>query len=81
MKFLLFNVQCSTFQCFLYLLGVGDEAAIPQTLIIGVYATKEGYEDSEVATMEINLRGDVNTDGIVNGTDIQEVINIIVGGE
>mgnify|MGYP002523005531 CR=1 FL=1 len=27
------------------------------------------------------LRGDVNDDGIVNGTDIQEIINIIVNGE
>ena len=27
------------------------------------------------------IRGDVNGDGIVNGTDIQEIINIIVNGE
>ena len=27
------------------------------------------------------LRGDVNGDGVVNGTDIQEIINIIVNGE
>jgi hypothetical protein len=27
------------------------------------------------------LRGDVNGDGIVNGTDIQAVINVIVDGE
>ncbi len=27
------------------------------------------------------IRGDVNLDGIVNGTDIQEIINIIIGGE
>ena len=27
------------------------------------------------------IRGDVNGDGIVNGTDIQEIINIIVEGE
>lgn len=27
------------------------------------------------------IRGDVNLDGIVNGTDIQEVINIIVNGD
>ena len=26
------------------------------------------------------IRGDVNGDGVVNGTDIQEVINIIVNG-
>ena len=27
------------------------------------------------------LRGDVNGDGVVNGTDIQSVINFIVAGE
>ena len=27
------------------------------------------------------MRGDVNGDGIVNGTDIQAVINFIVAGE
>ena len=40
-----------------------------------------------VATKEINvggtmgIKGDVNEDGTVNGTDIQEVINIIVNAE
>jgi hypothetical protein len=45
------------------------------------YATNEDdwqdYEGSEPAF----LRGDVNGDGIVNGTDIQEIINIIVNAE
>ena len=27
------------------------------------------------------IKGDVNEDGTVNGTDIQEIINIIVEGE
>jgi hypothetical protein len=30
---------------------------------------------------ELALRGDVNGDKVVNGTDIQEVINYIVAGE
>ena len=36
---------------------------------------------SIVALPEPALRGDVNGDGIVNGTDIQAVINVIVDGE
>ena len=38
---------------------------------------------ADVATKEITvgIKGDVNEDGTVNGTDIQEVINIIVNAE
>ena len=36
---------------------------------------------SIVALPEPALRGDVNGDGVVNGTDIQAVINVIVDGE
>jgi hypothetical protein len=67
--------------------GIGSESAMLQTIIVSVYATKVGYEDSDVVTKEIaidcatGIRGDVNEDGNVNGTDIQEVINIIVNGE
>ena len=50
---------------------------------ISVYATKTDYENSDVATKEINIqknsiKGDVNGDGRVNATDITEVINIIL---
>ena len=66
---------------------VSGEIPVTSTYTVSVYATKSGYEDSDVATMEINVggttgkKGDVNEDGQVNGTDIQEVINIIVEGE
>ena len=65
----------------------GNILSLPKTVTISIYATKEGYEPSDVLTKEIDLKvllgiiGDVNNDGIVNGTDIQEVINIIVNGE
>ena len=51
------------------------------------FERKEGYEDSETKSAVISVggavgkKGDVNMDGIVNGTDIQEVINIIVNEE
>ena len=63
----------------------GSSIPLTSTYIVSVYAKKEGYQDSDVATQEIEVgsgvagkKGDVNLDGIVNGTDIQEVINIIV---
>ena len=69
--------------------GVGDEIEFPQQqfIRIDVYASKEGYEDSEteIAVLPVGgtagIKGDVNDDGTVNGTDIQEVINIIVNAE
>ncbi len=68
--------------------GSGNEVQLTTTYKVTVYATKDGYENSDEATLEINvsggtsgIRGDVNEDGQVNGTDIQEVINIIVNAE
>jgi hypothetical protein len=64
-----------------------SDKPLPKTYIVSVYATKDGYKDSGVASKEIEvggsvgIKGDVNEDGNVNGTDIQEVINIIVNAE
>ena len=62
----------------------GNNVSLPAKVKISVYATKDGYEPSDTLSYEIDPRvlmgiiGDLNNDGIVNGTDIQEVINIIV---
>ena len=50
--------------------------------IVSVYATKAGYEDSEIATKEISiegggLKGDVNGDGEVGIGDIITITNIM----
>ena len=51
--------------------------------IVSVYATKSGYEDSEVVTAEISieggsgLKGDVNGDGEVGIGDIISITNIM----
>lgn len=62
-----------------------DKLCLSTTCVVTVFAKKDGYEDSDVATEEINIggsaagiKGDVNEDGNVNGTDIQEIINIII---
>lgn len=52
---------------------------------VSVYATKEGYENSDVATLEFSmsdtgLKGDVNGDGVVDVSDYIGVANIILTG-
>ena len=67
--------------------GSGNNISAPTEYKVSVFATKSGYDNSDVATMDITvggstaMKGDVNEDGTVNGTDIQEVINIIVNAE
>ena len=52
---------------------------------MSVYATKTGYENSDVATLEFTmsdtgLTGDVNGDGVVDVSDYIGVANIILTG-
>jgi hypothetical protein len=54
---------------------------------VSVYATKAGYEDSDVVTQEIKMGagnvgdvGDVNGDGVVDVADVVAVVNIILKG-
>ena len=54
---------------------------------VKVYATKPGFDDSDTATLDINLlegsgpaiKGDVNGDGLVNISDVTDIINTILG--
>ena len=49
---------------------------------ISVYATKDGYDDSDMVTKDISIRGlkgDVNEDGEINIADINTTIGIILG--
>ena len=61
----------------------GSEVSLTCTYLVSVYATKAGYEDSKVATMEISveggggLKGDVNGDGEVGIGDIISITNIM----
>ena len=60
----------------------GNDIALPLTYTVKVYATKQDYADSDVATATIDIRGlkgDLNEDSTVNALDIQEVINIAAG--
>lgn len=62
-----------------------DTAIIPLTAIyrISVYATKDGYDDSDMVTKVISIRGlkgDVNEDGEINIADVNTVIDKILTG-
>ncbi len=59
----------------------GNELAIGGTFTVSVYAVKEGYDNSDTATMTINMSqmGDVNADGELNSADITAVVNAILG--
>ena len=69
--------------------GDGKEVDLTQTYRVSVYAVKAGYQNSDVATMDIKLgagsggglKGDVNNDGVVDIADAVNVVNIIMKGE
>ena len=61
--------------------GSGAEVSLGTTYHISVYATKEGYENSEIATADIDARGivgDLSGDGNVDATDLTRLIDIIL---
>ena len=62
--------------------GEGNDVSLPNKYTISVYATKEGYENSETVTKEIELQGqngsqDVNGDGVVDTQDVLEIYKYI----
>ena len=64
-----------------------DQVSLPTTYKITVYAIKEGYDNSDVVTKEIDLggvsgiRGDVNNDGEVGMPDAMFIVNKILNGK
>lgn len=59
-----------------------DEVPLTPIYRVSVYAKKDGYEDSDVATKDIDfraLRGDVNDDGEITIVDATRIVNIILG--
>lgn len=68
--------------------GNGNNVSAPTGYKVSVYATKSGYEDSDVATKEITvggssegIRGDVNRDGKVSMPDAMFIVNKILNGK
>jgi len=65
----------------------GTDISLPATVKISVYATKDGYEPSDVLTQVIDPRiiigklGDVNGDGEVGMPDVMYIIQYILNGK
>ena len=58
-----------------------NEIELTKTYHISVYATKDGYEDSDIVTKEIKLcdnTGDMNGDKKVDAADVVKLVNIIM---
>ena len=58
----------------------GNEMEVGGTYDISVYAKKQGYSNSSVATMTIsaNKMGDLNGDGEINVSDVTSLVNKIL---
>ena len=65
-------------------MGNASKVTIGGKYHVSVYATKVGYEDSDVVTKDIELSagavGDVNGDGVIDVSDYIGVANIILTG-
>ncbi len=65
--------------------GVGNNIPVSNTYRVSVYATKLGYDNSDVATLDINFggqsgkAGDVNGDGEITISDAVGIVDIILG--
>ena len=57
------------------------EISLGTTFTVSVKAVREGYEDSDVATLTIPMAevGDVNADGSITIADVTSLVNIILG--
>ena len=62
--------------------GTGNDVAVSSTYVVNVYASKEGYTDSDVTTANVNvagLKGDVDDDGVLDISDAVKIVNMLVG--
>ena len=60
----------------------GNDVPLSSTYTIQVYASKDGYKDSDVATKDINvagLKGDVNSDGEITAQDASLILQYVAG--
>ena len=62
--------------------GAGNNIDFTPKYTITAYATKDGYEDSDTAILEVSAsdtaNGDMNGDGVIDAADIVKIVNIIM---
>jgi hypothetical protein len=64
--------------------STGDSFSPDGEYTVTVYATKEGYTDSDIASTTVTLstalnKGDVDDDGVVDIADAVRIVNLVVG--
>jgi len=62
--------------------NLGDDVKVDLSYSLQVYASKDGYLDSDTATQDINIRGlkgDVNDDGDVTAQDASLILQKVAG--
>lgn len=64
--------------------GEGNNVKLGNTYRISVYASKDGYEDSDVTTKDfqfaVGKKGDIDGNGVVNAADVVQLTDIIMSG-
>lgn len=64
--------------------NIGSSLSVSGKLLVRVYASKSGFEDSDIVESEIDIRGlkgDINGDGVVNVADHVKLSDIIINNE
>ena len=64
-------------------IGNGSKVSFTPKTTVSVYASKDGFKDSDTATLDINgsggLKGDVNNNGGIDIGDAVTIVNYLVG--
>ena len=62
--------------------NTGNDVEVGSSYTVQVYASKDGYQDSDIATQDIDIRGlkgDVNNDGDVTAQDASLILQKVAG--
>jgi hypothetical protein len=62
--------------------NTGNDVEVGSSYTVQVYASKDGYQDSDIATQDIDIRGlkgDVNDDGDVTAQDASLILQKVAG--
>ena len=66
--------------------GKGNDILVNPSISVSVYASKDGYDNSDVTTKDILLSStgmnlDANGDGVINAADIVTIVNMIMSSK
>ena len=61
--------------------GTGNDISVQTTCVVQVYASRDGYDNSEMASFPIkaSIKGDVNADGVLSAQDASLILQRIAG--